>query len=170
MRKTEWNMQQIQNWNKYRFPLNNKTKQMRKIEEEIGEYGRATTRADKLEELADVYIAFAGLSRFTKIGEFVCRMFEGYADFEELEKAVQDKMEINKLRKFDKDMHHVEPVALPSPKKDIKHNPASGIAEPEYITVQKVFHYWKQDENGNWRRVEEPYEFTVLKSDYYKWG
>lgn len=165
-----WDVEKIAKWNKYRFPLNNKTKQMRKIEEEIAEFGRATTRADKLEELADVYIAFAGLSRFTKIGEFVCRIFEGYEDFEELQNAVSEKMEINKRRKFDSNMHHVDPVALPEPKKDIRHKPESGVAVPEYVTIRKVFHYWKKDENGNWQRVSEPYEFTVLKSDYYKWG
>ena len=168
MKNTDWDMQKIQNWNKYRFPMNKESKQLRKVEEEIGEYGMARCRKEKLEELADVYIAFAGLSRFTKIGKFVCRMFEGYDGFDELQDAINAKMAKNIRRKFDENMHHIEPI--PVVEKVDRACPVAGDENPEYIVVKKLFNYWKIDEKGNWHRVQEPYEFTVLKSDYYKWG
>lgn len=104
----DWDMQKIQNWNKYRFPKNTIVKQRRKVEEEITEYNEAQSRSKKLEELADVYIAFAGFSRFSKLGEFVCcKLFEKLEDFDKLKKAIDAKMQINIHREFDKNMHHI---------------------------------------------------------------
>ena len=103
----DWDMQKIQNWNKYRFPKNTIVKQRRKVEEEIAEYYDADGD-NRLEELADVYIAFAGFSRFSKLGEFVCcKLFEQRNDFDKLKKAIANKMQINITREFDKNMHHI---------------------------------------------------------------
>ena len=164
----DWDMQKIQNWNKYRFPKNTIVKQRRKVEEEIAEFNDALSRKDKLEELADVYIAFAGLSRFSSIGAFVCKLFEHMPDYDMLRQAVDIKMGVNVRRRFDKNMHHIGQDAIPMAKDDWIANPKSGIANPEYITVKKVFNYWKQDAKGNWHRCQEPYEFQVIKSECYK--
>lgn len=168
MKNIDWDMQKIQNWNKYRFPLNKESKQLRKVEEEIGEYGMARCRKEKLEELADVYIAFAGLSRFTKIGKFVCKMFEGYEGFDELQDAINAKMAKNIRRKFDENMHHIEPLPVQK-KTDRKSVDVSGIVEPEYITITKDFNKWEK-ENNQWVRVPEPVEYTVVKERYEKGG
>lgn len=167
MQANYWDMTKIANWNKVRFPKNYITMQRRKVEEEIGEFNDAISRKDKLEELADVYIAFAGLSRFSSIGAFVCKLFEHMPDYEMLRQTVDWKMGYNVRRKFDKKMHHIaepEPVA----QDDMIGNPKSGLINPEYIKVRKIFNYWKKDEKGNWHRCQEPYEFEVLKSDWYK--
>lgn len=167
MKVNYWDMEKIANWNKMRFPKNYLTLQRRKVESEIDEFNNAKTRKEKLEEMADVYISFAGLSRFSKIGEFVCRLFERMPDYELLQNAVNTKMAINITRRFDKNMHHLPPVVIPQSKLDGIHNPKC-IPDLEYITVKKIFNYWKKDECGNWHRVKEPYEFEVLKSEWYK--
>ena len=158
---SDWDCERIANWNKYRFPLNRMTKQIRKIEEEIGEFNGACKRENRLEELADVYIACAGLSRFSTMGEFFCRIMEALPDFYELRQAINAKMAKNNQRTFDEDMHHI-PEEKETPQEDsIKEVP--GMCHPEYVTVRKIFGYWKQDEQGNWHRVQEPFEFQELK-------
>lgn len=162
MKANYWDMQKIANWNKVRFQKNYITKQRRKVEEEISEFNKAYGKPkQRLEELADVYIAFAGLSRFSSIGAFVCKLFEKMPDYEILQKAVDNKMEINIRRKFNKNMHHITELETVE-KQNILNE------DEEYITVKKVFHNWKKGDDGRWHIVDEPCEFEVLKSEYYK--
>lgn len=159
-----WDQDKIRKWNMYRFPTNKTLDQIKKIEGEIKEFKTAVGYGNKQEELADVYIACAGLSRFSSLGSFVCDVFESMPDFYKLQSIINLKMEINSLRKFDEDMHHIEE----EPEKDsIK---VTGFDNPEYVNITKNFHYWKKGENGKWRRVSEPFTFTVIKSDYYRYG
>ena len=167
MRNDDWDMQKIQNWNKYRFPLNTEKMQLRKVEEEIAEYKNARNRSERLEELADVYIASAGLSRFTTLGWFICnKLFAGYDNFDELQAAINAKMAKNIHRKFDENMHHIEPLPI-TKKTDRKSVDIAGIIEPEYITITKDFNKWEK-ENNKWVRVPEPVEYTVVKERYEK--
>lgn len=167
MKNTDWDMQKIQNWNKYRFPLNTEKMQLRKVEEEIAEYKNARNRAERLEELADVYIASAGLSRFTTLGWFICnKLFAGYDNFDELQIVINAKMAKNIHRKFDENMHHIEPLPI-TKKTDRKSVDVAGIIEPEYITITKDFNKWEK-ENNQWVRVPEPVEYTVVKERYNK--
>ena len=161
-----WDKDTIAKWNIYRFPLNTKRKQLQKIEEEIAEFDKTMRKEDKLEELADVYIAFAGLSRFSKTGQFVCRLFEQMPDFCVLQDAVSRKMEINNKRVFDKNMHHVDEMEGDPEADEDGGSRGDGIAEPEYITVKKIFRNWHKGKDGKWHVTEEPDEFEVMKN---KW-
>lgn len=107
MRVNEWTVANIAVWNKIKFPDNTEWKQYRKVKEEVREYKDAVNKNDRLSELADVYIALAGLSRFSPLGGFVCNVFEQLEGFEKLKKAVDAKMLKNIRRTFDKGMHHV---------------------------------------------------------------
>lgn len=107
MSNNEWNVVNIANWNRIKFPNNTEQAQYRKLKSEVREYKQAFTKQHKMEELADVYIALAGLSRFSEVGDVLCYMFEQTKDFEELKKAINNKMKINVARRFDKKMHHV---------------------------------------------------------------
>lgn len=163
-----WDRETIAKWNLYRFPSNTELRQKRKVVGEIKEFHQAKDRDHKLEELADVYISFAGLSRFSVLGEFVCDLFEQLPDFEILLKPqINAKMIINNRRRFDRNMQHL----INSEPKDYKSDTSSvgaGLVEPEYITVKKSFNCWQKDEKGKWNRVKEPDEFEVLKSEWYK--
>ncbi|MDY6310443.1 MAG: hypothetical protein SPL72_04110 [Cyanobacteriota bacterium] len=163
----DWDIQTIANWNKYRFPDNGIIRQRRKVEEEIGEFERASSKENKMEELADVYIAFAGYSRFSTIGKFVCRLFEQIPEFETiLQPAINAKMKINNTRIFDKQMHHVDVPLADNTEDAVK--PYGFV--PEYVTVQKDFNVWKKDENGeDWHKEPQKDEFLALKDEYYKW-
>lgn len=103
----DWNVANIANWNKIRFPDNSEWKQYRKVKEEVREFKRAKGYNDRLEELADVYIALAGLSRFSAVGDFLCYVFTKMDGFEKLQKAVTNKMNENVKRVFDRNMHHI---------------------------------------------------------------
>lgn len=106
-----WNSANIANWNKITFPKNTKEKQIRKLESEITEWREAVTRQHKLEELADIFIASAGLTRFSNIGNFMCYLLQLLDDENKnkhvLHDAVDVKMNINRKRTFDEDMHHI---------------------------------------------------------------
>lgn len=158
---SDWDCERIANWNKYRFPLNRMSKQIRKVEEEISEFKGACKRENRLEELADIYIACAGLSRFTTLGSFFCKVIEALPDFYTLKQAINSKMVKNNLRTFDEDMHHI-PEEKEVPAEDVQKD-TPGKSNPEYVTVHKVFAYWKQDDKGNWHRMEEPFEYQELK-------
>ena len=71
-----WTSANIAVWNKSKFPNNTVARQRMKLAGEITEFNEAITPEHKLEELADVYIASAGLTRFggndAKIGSFIC--------------------------------------------------------------------------------------------------
>lgn len=107
-----WNSANIATWNKARFPNNTGEKQRVKLAGEITEYNEAIKPEHKLEELADVYIASAGLTRFggndAKIGSFICSVLEGADKKGRLQYAVSQKMLINIERQFDENMHHIK--------------------------------------------------------------
>ena len=107
MISNEWTVANIATWNKTRFPHNTEAGQYKKVKSEVREYKNAHSKEHKLEELADIYIALAGLSRFTEFGDVMCYVFEQTKEFEELKKAINNKMKINVTREFDEDMHHV---------------------------------------------------------------
>ena len=101
-----WDMQKIANWNEFKFSMNNKFNQFEKTEEEAEEYYEATTKEEKSEEYADVYIAFAGLSRFSISAKLVCETIERLPEWADIKKYVEAKMQINTMREFDENMHH----------------------------------------------------------------
>lgn len=109
-----WDVLSIATWNKSRFPQNTATMQRRKLAGEIDEFKQAVTRKDKLAELADCYIASAGLTRFGgssgAIGAFICDVLERIDDTGELKNAVWYKMLENVERKFDKNMQHIPQI------------------------------------------------------------
>ena len=106
-----WNVLSIATWNKSKFRNNTATKQRRKLAGEIEEFREAMTGKDKLAELADVYIASAGLTRFGGssgvIGAFICDVLDRLDDTGVLKNAVWSKMRINTEREFDENMHHI---------------------------------------------------------------
>lgn len=116
LKNFNWNVLNIATWNKTTFPDNNKAKQLRKLESEITEWKEAIAKQHKLEELADIFIASAGLSRFSNIGGFICRLLQ-IIDANDatinpdkhisLKDAIDCKMIINRERVFDEKMHHI---------------------------------------------------------------
>jgi hypothetical protein len=116
MRNLNWNILNIATWNKITFPDNSKLKQLRKLESEITEWKEAIAKQHKLEELADIFIASAGLSRFSVLGGFICHLLQ-IIDANDavihpdkhisLKDAIDCKMLINRERTFDKQMHHI---------------------------------------------------------------
>ena len=159
---SNWEREYITKWNCYRFPMNTRYKQMRKVESEIDEWKNALDKSHKLEELADVYISSAGLARFTTIGELICRLFEALPEFYDLKRVIDAKMEVNDKRRFDKKMHHIE---LEEKEEEKRVHP--GVSQPEYITVQRTMNVWKKDDAGNWVCIQEPFEYQELKKAGY---
>lgn len=106
-----WTSANIAVWNKTKFPDNKPLRQLRKVAGEMVEYKEAVTPVRRLEELADVYIASAGLIRFGGIyaifGNFICSFLEGDDKKGRLQYAVGQKMLINIERQFDEKMHHI---------------------------------------------------------------
>lgn len=112
-----WDLLCIATWNKSKFPKNTATMQLRKLAGEIDEWKEAKTRKHRLEELADVYIASAGLTRFGiigKIGSFICflmQVLDAQGEKQgELQYAVDVKMRENVERTFDENMQHVPQI------------------------------------------------------------
>ena len=106
-----WTSANIAVWNKSRFPKNTGDKQLAKLAGEIAEFKEAKGRDHKLEELADVFIASAGLTRFGgnygAVGGFICYVLNIQDDKGELKNAVSSKMLKNIEREFDENMHHI---------------------------------------------------------------
>jgi hypothetical protein len=106
-----WNSANIATWNKARFPNNTGEKQRAKLAGEMIEFKQAVGREHKLEELADVFIASAGLTRFGGhdkiIGAFICFILNAQDDKGLLKYAVNKKMLKNIEREFDEQMHHI---------------------------------------------------------------
>lgn len=106
-----WTSANIAVWNKSKFPNNTAARQRMKLAGEITEYNEAVKPEHKLEELADVYIASAGLTRFggndAKIGSFICSFLESMDKKGRLQYAVGKKMLENIERQFDENMHHI---------------------------------------------------------------
>lgn len=142
----DWTVDKIIEWNCDKFKKNNQTKQLKKIEEEITEFDEAEEKLEIWLELADVYIAFARLGRFSKVGGFVCDLFKANKNFDKLRKLINLKMEENVTRTFDKNMHHKE-------------------NKPLGIKVIGTMNNWKKDAKGNWYKVAEPFEYITNKKD-----
>ena len=108
-----WNSANIVVWNRVKFPDNTPQKQLAKLAGEIKEWREAKGEQRKLEELADVFIATAGLMRFDgcyrDIANFFCYVLE-QLDCKDclLRDAVDAKMIINRTRQFDENMHHIK--------------------------------------------------------------
>ena len=106
-----WNSANIAVWNKSRFPNNTGDKQLAKLAGEIIEFKQARGRDHKLEELADVFIASAGLTRFGgnygAVGGFICYVLNAQDVKGVLKYAVSQKMLKNIERQFDENMHHI---------------------------------------------------------------
>lgn len=93
----EWNINTIANWNKKTFPVNNTRGQRIKCMLEAKEYLKAKSHADRIEELADFFIANAGLGgRFNdESGLLVCELIKDLDYWPEVNTAVQKKMQVN---------------------------------------------------------------------------
>jgi hypothetical protein len=107
-----WNSANIVVWNRVKFPDNTPQKQLAKLSGEIKEWREARGEQRKLEELADIYIATAGLMRFDgiyrDIGSFVCfALIQLDGKDCRLKDAIDAKMIINRQRDFDENMHHI---------------------------------------------------------------
>ena len=113
-----WTISNIATWNKITFPKFRFIDQLRKLAEEIDEWKKAKDSQHKLEELADVFIASAGLTRFDGmgkiIGSFICYLLQiinAQSDMKDaLKYAVNVKMKTNTERKFDEKGHHLPKI------------------------------------------------------------
>lgn len=94
---------EIKIWHAETFPGTTFSGQLLKLEEELEEFRQATTRAESLKELADVFIVCAGLTRWNShiaqiiLIEFILKNQFGFSG-EEIIQAIKAKMEINYKR------------------------------------------------------------------------
>lgn len=97
---------EVADWNKRTFRDATRAGQLEKLEEELDEYRNSQNREEATKELADVFIVVGGLIRFnSRIGcYFQNTMFEHLktASLERLSTAIEEKMEINRNRKWHK--------------------------------------------------------------------
>lgn len=102
MKKYKWNKTSIAVWNKKFFRENSAFEQRVKCDREAEEYLSSPNYIKRMEELADFYIANAGLGyRFgCASGKLVCRLLEDSPWWNDVNEAIQQKMEINQARKF----------------------------------------------------------------------
>lgn len=102
MKKYKWNKSSIAVWNKEKFRENTAFEQRVKCDKEAEEYFAAKSYPNRMEELADFYIANAGLGyRFGRgSGKLICQLIEDSPWWNEVNKAIQAKMEINQTRTF----------------------------------------------------------------------
>lgn len=112
IKKYGWNSANIVVWNRIKFPNNTPSCQLSKLAGEIQEWREAKGEQRKLEELADIFIATAGLMRFDgvyrDVASFFCFVMQQLDGKEcKLKDAVDAKMIINREREFDKNMHHI---------------------------------------------------------------
>ena len=99
-----WNEHTICRWNKKTFVDNTPRQQRRKCNIEAVEYYEATTKEEKIKELADVFIASAGAARRygDKYAQLVCDLMRKLSIWPEINQAVQKKMFINLERTWKK--------------------------------------------------------------------
>lgn len=92
-----WTIKRIADWNKKTFPNSTPAMQKRKLASEVIEYYQKG--ADKLEELADVYIAAASAYKLhgDAISRLLCELIE---DKQAVMEEVDRKMNINKKRSW----------------------------------------------------------------------
>ena len=96
----------IKYWNAQTFRDATLGGQLEKLEEELKEWQKAANQEEALKELADVFIVVGGLIRWnSRIGTyFENTMFEllKTSALERISKAIEEKMEINRNRKWHK--------------------------------------------------------------------
>lgn len=97
-----WNKTSITRWHRETFPECDVGSQRLKLAEESEEYYYAKGRTNKLEELADVYITASSLwMRYHDYaGKFILDMIEHFKIWGELQDAIDAKMDINVMRKW----------------------------------------------------------------------
>ena len=102
MKKYKWTKTSIAVWNKEKLRENTTFEQRVKCDKEAAEYFTARGYSQRMEELADFYIANAGLGyRFgSAAGKLVCRLIEDSPWWREVNEVIQQKMEINQNRTF----------------------------------------------------------------------
>lgn len=101
-------IKKIIEWSEFAFPDATLYGQIDKFNKEYEEYFDADTDSDKLKELADVFIVAFSISRFD-IGEglyYINDAIQLHSDsvfsMDELVEAIQNKMAINRQRKWKK--------------------------------------------------------------------
>lgn len=94
---TQWSINKIAKWNSLTFPLSTPTMQKRKLASEVLEY--YAKGANKIEELADVYIAAAAGYKLhgDALSRLLCELIKDRAGVME---EVNRKMDINKNRSW----------------------------------------------------------------------
>lgn len=104
--KIVWQMLDVKDWNKRTFRDATMGGQLEKLEEEMKEFQEAPNKEEAAKELADIFIVLGGLIRWnSRIGAF---LEDFYFDnlktksLENLSKAIDAKMEINRKRKWHK--------------------------------------------------------------------
>lgn len=104
MKNYKWTIKSISRWNKETFPDETTKGQRIKCMKEAKEYFYAETYKERIGELADFFIANAGLGgRFgDESGLLVCDIMKELRNWYEINEAVQEKMEINLTRKWKK--------------------------------------------------------------------
>ncbi len=113
MQRFRWNIKSIGIWNKETFPDETTAGQRMKAKKEAAEYLAAQSYERRIQELADFYIANAGLaSRFgDEGGNLVCLLIRDLPYWGEVNKEVQSKMEINQKREWERvygEYRHIE--------------------------------------------------------------
>ena len=95
-------------WHKETFPDTTLEEQFRKFELEKKEFLKAKSTIDGLKEIADMYIVACGFSRFNEpISKLLFKKVNSACLLidvidEELQKAIDEKMAINRKRKWHK--------------------------------------------------------------------
>lgn len=104
--KIVWQLLDVEEWNKRTFRDATLGGQLEKLEEEMTEFQKAQNKEEATKELADIFIVLGGLIRWnSRIGVF----FENFyfdnlktSALERISKAIEEKMEINRKRKWHK--------------------------------------------------------------------
>lgn len=102
MKKFFWDEKTIGAWHKRTMPLTDVSEQRERASLEAKEYFQARLYPEKMEEMADFYIANAALAgRFNDAGGvLVCQLLQNNPYWNEINRAVQCKMAVNMKRTF----------------------------------------------------------------------
>ena len=113
MKKYAWTKATISRWNRKTFPSATTEEQRQKCRQEAREHLAAQTYEERVEELADYYIANGALGyRFgDECGKVNCRNIEDLPNWGTINEAVQRKMDINVRRswmKYHGEWRHID--------------------------------------------------------------
>lgn len=116
MKRVKWTKTTIAKWHQRTFRDCTTGEQRLKCSREAEEYFAAQTFGERMKELADFYIANSALGiRFSDAsGALVCRILEDSPLWDKLCSEIQDKMEINSQRSWEKrngEWRHYEKLA-----------------------------------------------------------